>query len=112
MRGIVDQNVDRVKSQESQKQMTIDTSLLDALKTWRQLTPFSSDEDWIFASPFQTVAILLPPSITCVQEGRPKREHSCNAAQLPELVRCSRNSDSSAAEANETFRHPPHDDCL
>jgi len=52
-RGIVAQNVDDVKSSESRKQMTIDGSLLEVLKTWKQTTQFFANEDWIFASPFQ-----------------------------------------------------------
>jgi integrase len=52
-RGIVAQNVDEVKSSESRKQMSIDASLLEVLKTWKQGTQFSANEDWIFASPFQ-----------------------------------------------------------
>jgi integrase len=52
-RGIVAQNVDDVKSSESRKQMTIDGSLLEVLKTWKQTTQFSANEDWIFASRFQ-----------------------------------------------------------
>jgi integrase len=52
-RGIVAQNVDEVKSQESQKQMNIDSGLLEVLKIWKQTTQFSKNEDWIFASPFQ-----------------------------------------------------------
>lgn len=31
--------------------MSIDTSLLEVLKMWRQTTQFSQPEDWIFASP-------------------------------------------------------------
>jgi integrase len=52
-RGIVRQNVDDVKSAESRKQMSIDRSLLAALKVWKQTTQFSGSEDWMFASPIQ-----------------------------------------------------------
>jgi integrase len=50
-RGIVCQNVDDVKSEESRKQLTIDRELLAALKAWKQAAQFS--EDWMFASPYQ-----------------------------------------------------------
>ncbi len=50
-RGIVRQIVDDVKSEESRKQMAIDSSLIDVLKRWKQTTQFSAQEDWIFASP-------------------------------------------------------------
>lgn len=47
------QNVDDVKTTESRKQMTIDGSLLERLKVWKQTTQFSAANDWIFASPVQ-----------------------------------------------------------
>ena len=52
-RGIVEQNVDDVKTDGSRKSLTIAKELLDRLKVWRQTTEFSSDEDWIFASPMK-----------------------------------------------------------
>jgi integrase len=52
-RAIVCQNVDDVKTTESRKQMTIDGSLLERLKVWKQTTQFSGANDWIFASPVQ-----------------------------------------------------------
>ncbi|MGA9527773.1 MAG: site-specific integrase [Terriglobales bacterium] len=50
-RGIVRQHVDDVKTETSQRQMTIDASLLEVLKTWKQVTLFAAPADWIFASP-------------------------------------------------------------
>jgi len=50
-RGIVEQKVDDVKTDSSRKSLTIDKQLLGVFKLWRQATLFSSDEDWIFASP-------------------------------------------------------------
>jgi integrase len=52
-RGIVCQQVDDVKTNESRRQMVMDWELLDALKTWKQTTQFSEQEDWVFASPVQ-----------------------------------------------------------
>jgi len=52
-RGIVRQHVDDVKTETSQRRMTIDGSLLEVLKQWKQMTQFSAQEDWIFASPVQ-----------------------------------------------------------
>ena len=52
-RAIVCQNVDDVKTTESRKQLTIDGSLLERLKVWKQATQFSGANDWIFASPVQ-----------------------------------------------------------
>ena len=52
-RGIVHQVVDDVKTPESQRSMCIDSEMLGVLKTWKQLTQFSSLDDWIFASSLQ-----------------------------------------------------------
>jgi len=52
-RGIVEQNVDGVKTDGSRKSLTIAKELLDRLHEWRQATEFSSDGDWIFASPMK-----------------------------------------------------------
>lgn len=52
-RGIVEQNVDDVKTDGSRKSLTIDKELLELLKLWKQKSHFPSDEDWIFASPLK-----------------------------------------------------------
>jgi integrase len=52
-RGIVRQRVDDVKTETSHKAITVTGTMLAALKTWRQTTQFSAQEDWIFASPTQ-----------------------------------------------------------
>jgi integrase len=63
-RGIVERNVDDVKTDESRKSLAIASELLERLKTWRQATDFSEDSDWIFASPLK--AGRLPYSYTGV----------------------------------------------
>jgi integrase len=52
-RGIVNQIVDDVKTENSRKFMTLDKELLATLKLWRQRTEFKGDQDWIFASPLK-----------------------------------------------------------
>jgi len=52
-RGIVHQVVDDVKTPESNRAMHIDAAMLEELKNWKQLTQFSTPEDWVFASPVQ-----------------------------------------------------------
>jgi integrase len=52
-RGIVCQQLDDVKTEESRKTLTIARELLTALQTWKQATQFSGPEDWMFASPVQ-----------------------------------------------------------
>jgi integrase len=44
--------VDDCKTEGSAKTFTIAADLLDRLKAWKQLTQFSSAEDWMFASPY------------------------------------------------------------
>jgi len=52
-RGIVAQQVDEVKTPESQQKLVIDGELLAALQMWKQSTQFPTLEDWMFASPVQ-----------------------------------------------------------
>jgi integrase len=50
-RGIVMQIVGDVKTTESRRQISLDSTLLAVLAMWRQSTQFSAATDWIFASP-------------------------------------------------------------
>jgi integrase len=52
-RGIVEHNVDDVKTDGSRKSLVIAADVLEVLKRWKQTTQFSALEDWIFASPVQ-----------------------------------------------------------
>jgi integrase len=52
-RGIVEHNVDDVKTDESRKSLVIAADVLEVLKRWKQTTQFSAPTDWIFASPAQ-----------------------------------------------------------
>jgi len=52
-RGIVEQNVDDVKTKESRKALSVAPELLERLKMWKQTTEFAGDCDWIFASPLK-----------------------------------------------------------
>jgi integrase len=47
-RGIVEQNVDDVKTDGSRKSLNIDKELLELMKLWKVKTHFPSNEDWIF----------------------------------------------------------------
>src|SRR5579871_602141 len=58
-RGIVQQIVDDVKTEDSRKTLTIANELLELLKAWKQKTQFSAPDDWIFASPFQIGTLPL-----------------------------------------------------
>jgi integrase len=50
-RGIVERHVDEVKTTGSRRALHIASDMLDTLKLWKQTTQFSTQEDWIFASP-------------------------------------------------------------
>jgi len=52
-RGIVERNVDDMKTDESRKSLVIADELLERLRLWRQTTEFSADSNWIFASPLK-----------------------------------------------------------
>jgi integrase len=52
-RGIVAQKVDATKTSESRKELVIAGELVNALKTWRQTSQFSTLDAWVFASPYQ-----------------------------------------------------------
>jgi integrase len=65
-RGIVQQIVDDVKTDDSRRTLTIASDLIDVLKVWKQATQFSAQEDWMFASPVQIGR--LPWSYTGVKQ--------------------------------------------
>ena len=52
-RGIVRQRIGDVKTDYSQKAVTVSQPVIEVLKLWKQTTQFSAQEDWIFASPAQ-----------------------------------------------------------
>jgi len=79
-RGIVQQIVDDVKTDDSRRTLTIASDLLDVLKVWKQTTQFSAQEDWMFASPVQIGR--LPWSYTGVKQ---QLQRSADAAGLGHL---------------------------
>ena len=111
-RGIVEQNVDDVKTDGSRKSLTVANELLDRLNTWRHTTEFLSDGDWIFASPMKLGR--LPYSYTGfwreLAEGRKggrcwQARDSHVPTYVPELVGRRGNADCSAAEAHAALGH-------
>jgi integrase len=79
-RGIVQQVVDDVKTDDSRKTLTVSSDLLEVLKVWKQTTQFPAPEDWIFASPVQIGR--LPWSYTGVKE---ELQRAADAAGLGHL---------------------------
>jgi integrase len=52
-RAIVRQRVGDVKTVYSGRLMSIDAEMLVMFKSWRQMTQFSAEKDWVFASPIK-----------------------------------------------------------
>jgi integrase len=50
-RGIVRQHIGSMKTEASRKPVPMDAGLAEALLRWRQICPYSQDEDYIFGSP-------------------------------------------------------------
>jgi len=51
IRAIVDGVVGDMKTEASRKPLALDSALAEVLVAWRGQTPYSRDEDWVFASP-------------------------------------------------------------
>jgi integrase len=79
-RGIVRQRVDDVKTETSQTAITITKTMLEVLKTWKQRTQFSAQEDWIFASPSQLGR--LPWSADSVNDAYKKAASAATVAHV------------------------------
>ena len=79
-RGIVRQRVGDAKTINSERKMSIDGTVLEALKLWKQATLFSANEDWIFASPAQLG--LLPWSADSVNDAYQKATTAAGIAHV------------------------------
>ena len=79
-RGIVRQRVDDVKTETSHTAITVTETMLQALKTWKQTTQFSTQEDWIFASPAQLGR--LPWSADSVNDAYKKAASAAGVAHV------------------------------
>ena len=51
-RGLVRKEVTKMKTKASRKGVPMNPELAEILLTWRTQTPYPTDEDWVFASPF------------------------------------------------------------
>jgi integrase len=79
-RGIVQQIVDDVKTDDSRKTLTISADLPNLLKAWKQSSRFSANEDWISASPVQVGR--LPYSYTGVKQELQRAGDAANLGHL------------------------------
>jgi len=71
VRGIVRSHVGPVKTAESERQMSIDPQLLTILKSWKQITQFAAEDDWMFASPIKLgkAALVVSAHLARVSPG-------------------------------------------
>jgi integrase len=51
LRSIVEGEVGRCKTEISQQPVPLDELVLEELRSWRSVTMYASDSDWVFASP-------------------------------------------------------------
>jgi integrase len=115
-RGILQQVVDDVKTDDSRKTFTIADDLLKVLKSWKQATQFSASEKWNFRfpSPAWETAVLLHWSKGRVATGSHRREPGISPfthvpTYVSGLAGFSGNARGSATASDASFR-PPHDD--
>lgn len=52
-RSIVEQHVDDVKTDGSRRSLTVADDLMHRLQSWKQMTVFGAEMDWVFASPLK-----------------------------------------------------------
>ena len=53
VRGVVKQDVDDVKTEDSARTMPLADGVIAVLTQWKQVSQFSGPDDWIFASPWK-----------------------------------------------------------
>ena len=51
-RGLVGEYETKMKTRASRKSVEMNPTLAEALRAWRELTPYPQDTDWVFASQF------------------------------------------------------------
>ena len=86
-RGIVNQRVDDVKTEESARTFNLTPELLERLKSTKQRAVFSEPEDWIFASPIRLGRLPYSYTGVCCE-----LERAADAAKIGHL-------------GTHTFRH-------
>lgn len=101
-RAVVKQICDDVKSTHSARKMVCADELLEVLNRWRQITQFSGQEDWVFASPYKLGR--QPISYTFVWESLRNAARQANIGHVRSIGRSRR---SLAIVAVEEIAHRP-----
>jgi integrase len=79
-RSIVRQRAGDTKTEYSNRPLTIDGGMLAVLKRWRQMTQFSGQEEWVFASP--TLLGRLPWSADAVNDAYVKAGNTAGIGRV------------------------------
>jgi integrase len=70
-RGLVGKYETKMKTRASRKSVEMNPTLAEALRAWRELTPYPQDTDWIFASPFTSGRLPYWPDSALKDHVRP-----------------------------------------
>jgi integrase len=76
VRSIVDQAVGKTKTQGSKRPMPLSEDVVLALVTWRGMTQYGRDQDWIFASPQLLGELPLWPNTVLIRHVMPAAERA------------------------------------
>jgi hypothetical protein len=49
---VIANRVEKVKTKKSKARLSLDPALVELLQTWRSISEFNKDDDWVWASPF------------------------------------------------------------
>jgi integrase len=81
-RGLVRMDETRLKTKASRKGVPMISELAELLKEWRKQTPYPTDDDWVFASPFTNGERPYWPDSALVDHVRP----AAAAAKIDKLI--------------------------
>jgi len=70
-RGLVGKCETKMKTPASRKSVEMNPTLAEALRDWRNSTPYPQDTDWVFASPFSSGRLPYWPDSTLKDHVRP-----------------------------------------
>ncbi len=50
--GVVQGRITQLKTEASRAELSLPEDVLELLREWRSVTPYTADDDWVFASPY------------------------------------------------------------
>ena len=102
-----------MKTVYSGRFMSIDSGMLELLKSWRQTTQFSGDNDWVFASPVKLgrLPVSYPWVWKVFQRAEPRRalgnSGALTSTQLSFMAGRGRNCDCNGVCDNRRWSGQP-----